>query len=261
MRPDAVRDPGPERRVEYHARRETHEEHDPLVAIPRLPYRQALDHLRHVLDLAVDLGRADAHAAGIQRRVRSSVDDDAVVRRDRGPVAVPPDAGILLEVRLPVARALGVPQVGAVRAGQLGLKTAIVEKDATMGGTCLNVGCIPSKALLDSSEHFAAALHDLKAHGVEVGSVKLNLGQMMARKDKIVKDLTGGVAFQSLCPGIGGVFSAYSQALKNPLRSRPAMLEARRSKSAVVAVRSRCVWTQTRSSRSKAVLPISWRRA
>jgi dihydrolipoamide dehydrogenase len=85
--------------------------------------------------------------------------------------------------------------VGAVRAGQLGLKTAIVEKEKTMGGTCLNWGCIPSKALLDSSEHYAGALHDLKDHGVEVAGVKLNLSQMMARKDKIVKDLTGGVSF------------------------------------------------------------------
>src|SRR5687768_4445098 len=85
--------------------------------------------------------------------------------------------------------------VGAIRAGQLGLKTAIIEKDKTLGGTCLNVGCIPSKALLDSSEHYAAALHDFKSHGIEVSGVKLNLQQMMARKEKIVKDLTGGVAF------------------------------------------------------------------
>lgn len=85
--------------------------------------------------------------------------------------------------------------VGAIRAAQLGLKTAVIEKDKTLGGTCLNVGCIPSKALLDSSEHYAMALHDFKTHGIEVGSVKLNLGQMLARKDKIVKDLTGGVAF------------------------------------------------------------------
>lgn len=84
---------------------------------------------------------------------------------------------------------------GAIRAAQLGLKVALVEKDKTLGGTCLNVGCIPSKALLESSEHFAAARHELKDHGVEVGGVKLNLEQMLARKDKIVKDLTGGVAF------------------------------------------------------------------
>lgn len=85
--------------------------------------------------------------------------------------------------------------VGAVRAGQLGLKTAIVEKEPSFGGTCLNWGCIPSKALLDSSEHYANALHDFKTHGIEVSGVKLNLDVMMARKDKIVKDLTGGVAY------------------------------------------------------------------
>lgn len=84
---------------------------------------------------------------------------------------------------------------GAIRAAQLGLKVAIIEKEKTLGGTCLNVGCIPSKALLESSEHYASALHDLKSHGIELGSVKLNLEQMLARKDKIVKDLTGGIAF------------------------------------------------------------------
>ncbi len=85
--------------------------------------------------------------------------------------------------------------VGAVRAAQLGLKTAVVEKDKTFGGTCLNVGCIPSKALLDSSEHFSLARHDFKNHGIDVGDLKLNLAQMMARKDKVVTDLTGGVAY------------------------------------------------------------------
>jgi dihydrolipoamide dehydrogenase len=85
--------------------------------------------------------------------------------------------------------------VGAVKAAQLGLKTAIVEKDPTMGGTCLNVGCIPSKALLDSSEHFHMAKHALSDHGVKLGSVDLDLPTMMARKDKVVKDLTKGVAY------------------------------------------------------------------
>src|ERR1700734_3344977 len=84
---------------------------------------------------------------------------------------------------------------GAIRAAQLGLKTAVIEKDAALGGTCLNVGCIPSKALLDSSEHFAAAGHELAAHGVQVAGIKLDLPTMMGRKDKIVKDLTGGIAF------------------------------------------------------------------
>jgi dihydrolipoamide dehydrogenase len=84
---------------------------------------------------------------------------------------------------------------GAIRAAQLGMKVAIVEKEKTLGGTCLNVGCIPSKALLDSSEHFEAAQHELEAHGVNVGSVSLDLHKMMERKSKIVKDLTSGVEF------------------------------------------------------------------
>jgi dihydrolipoamide dehydrogenase len=85
--------------------------------------------------------------------------------------------------------------VGAIRAAQLGLKTAIIEKDKTFGGTCLNVGCIPSKALLESSEHYANAKHDLVKHGVEVEGLKLNLGTLLERKEKIVKDLTQGIAF------------------------------------------------------------------
>jgi len=85
---------------------------------------------------------------------------------------------------------------GAIRASQLGLKTAVVEKRSTLGGTCLNVGCIPSKALLDSSEHFAMAAHgDLAVHGVKFSKVDLDLPAMMARKDKIVKDLTNGISF------------------------------------------------------------------
>ena len=84
---------------------------------------------------------------------------------------------------------------GVIRAAQLGLKAAIIEKDATLGGTCLNVGCIPSKALLDSSENFSAVQHDFAAQGIKVEGVKLDLPTMLARKDKIVKDLTGGVAF------------------------------------------------------------------
>lgn len=85
--------------------------------------------------------------------------------------------------------------VGAIRAAQLGLKTAVIEKDKTFGGTCLNVGCIPSKALLESSEHYVAAQHDLVAHGVKVSKVELDLPTMMARKDKVVKQNTEGIAF------------------------------------------------------------------
>lgn len=85
--------------------------------------------------------------------------------------------------------------VGAIRCAQLGLKTAVVEKEKTFGGTCLNVGCIPSKALLDSSEHFLQAQHEFSDHGIQVSGVKLDLKKMMARKDKVVGDLTGGVAY------------------------------------------------------------------
>ena len=84
---------------------------------------------------------------------------------------------------------------GAIRAAQLGLKVAIIEKDKTMGGTCLNVGCIPSKALLESSEQFHQAQHELKDHGVAVSGVKLNLKTMMSRKEKIVEDLTKGIEY------------------------------------------------------------------
>ena len=84
---------------------------------------------------------------------------------------------------------------GAIRAAQLGLKTCIIEKESTLGGTCLNVGCIPSKALLDSSEHYHFALSDSATHGIRMGSVKLDLSQMMNRKSKIVSDLTNGVNF------------------------------------------------------------------
>lgn len=85
--------------------------------------------------------------------------------------------------------------VCAIRAAQLGLKTACIEMRGTLGGTCLNVGCIPSKALLNSSEKFHEAKESLKTHGVDVGGVKLNLKQMMKNKTSIVDDLTKGIEF------------------------------------------------------------------
>jgi dihydrolipoamide dehydrogenase len=85
--------------------------------------------------------------------------------------------------------------VAAIRAAQLGLKTACIEDRASLGGTCLNIGCIPSKALLQSSEKFAEAGHALAEHGVKVGEVGLDLGVMMGRKDKVVTTLTRGVEF------------------------------------------------------------------
>jgi len=85
--------------------------------------------------------------------------------------------------------------VGAIRAAQLGLSVACVEKDPRLGGTCLNVGCIPSKALLHSSELYAEALHGLGDHGIGVKGVEIDVARMMARKDKIVGDLTKGIEF------------------------------------------------------------------
>ncbi len=85
--------------------------------------------------------------------------------------------------------------VAAIRAAQLGLSVACVEKRATLGGTCLNIGCIPSKALLSSSEKFTEAEHALAAHGVKVSGVKLDLPTMMAHKDTVVADNTKGVDF------------------------------------------------------------------
>lgn len=87
--------------------------------------------------------------------------------------------------------------VAAIRAAQLGLKTACIEKRGALGGTCLNVGCIPSKALLNSSEKFEQAKHEFSEIGVECKEVKLNLAKMLKRKDDIVS---------SLCSGIEGLF-------------------------------------------------------
>src|SRR5215813_3223811 len=85
--------------------------------------------------------------------------------------------------------------VAAIRAAQLGLRTACVETRGSLGGTCLNIGCIPSKALLQSSEKFAEAGHALAEHGVKVSGVELDLGTMMGRKDRVVTTLTRGVEF------------------------------------------------------------------
>lgn len=85
--------------------------------------------------------------------------------------------------------------VAAIRASQLGMNVAIIEKRSTLGGTCLNVGCIPSKALLKSTEHYWQAKHHFSEHGLEVGSIKINLGKMMERKNEVVKKNVGGIDF------------------------------------------------------------------
>lgn len=85
--------------------------------------------------------------------------------------------------------------VAAIRCAQLGMKTALIEKYATLGGTCLNVGCIPSKALLDSSEHFYNALHHFEEHGIEIKAPKVNIKQMIQRKRDVVKVTCDGINF------------------------------------------------------------------
>jgi dihydrolipoamide dehydrogenase len=83
--------------------------------------------------------------------------------------------------------------VAAIRAAQLGLRVALVEKHRELGGTCLNVGCIPSKALLESSELYHRLGHGIEAHGIQVGRPKLDLAALLARKDRVVSEITGGL--------------------------------------------------------------------
>src|SRR3954447_12962064 len=98
----------------------------------------------------------------------------------------------------------------AIRAAQLKMSVACIEKrdKKALGGTCLNVGCIPSKALLDSSEMYETTLHKLARHGVKVGSVALDLDTMLKRKDKVVGELTGGVGYLFKKYGVTPVFGA-----------------------------------------------------
>ncbi len=104
--------------------------------------------------------------------------------------------------------------VAAIRCAQLGLKTAIIEKYASLGGTCLNVGCIPSKALLDSSEHYHNAQHTFTTHGIELSNLKVNLKQMIERKRGVVKANTDGIDYLmkknkiDVFTGVGSYLSA-----------------------------------------------------
>ena len=85
--------------------------------------------------------------------------------------------------------------VAAIRAGQLGMKTALVEKRETLGGTCLNIGCIPSKALLQSSHLYEEAKHTFAAHGIKTGTVQMDVAAMLKRKDAVVGDTVKGIDF------------------------------------------------------------------
>merc|ERR1712137_1302048 len=94
----------------------------------------------------------------------------------------------------------------AIKAGQLGKKVTCIEKRATLGGTCLNVGCIPSKALLNASHKYEEAIHDFDKYGIEVSDVKVNLEKMMKQKDKAVTGLTGGIQMLFKKYKVSGVF-------------------------------------------------------
>ncbi len=105
--------------------------------------------------------------------------------------------------------------VAAIRAAQLGLKVACIEKESALGGTCLRVGCIPSKALLESSEKYDEVKSHLTVHGIQVDQVAFDLSKMMQRKERIVKTLTGGIAYLfkkngvTHFKGVGSIVSAH----------------------------------------------------
>ena len=110
--------------------------------------------------------------------------------------------------------------VAAIRCAQLGMKTALIEKYSTLGGTCLNVGCIPSKALLDSSEHFHNAMHSFADHGIDIDTPKVNLAQMISRKNSVVSQTTEGIQFLmnknkiSVFEGFGSFVDDHTIAIK-----------------------------------------------
>jgi dihydrolipoamide dehydrogenase len=121
--------------------------------------------------------------------------------------------------------------IAAIRAAQLGMRVACVEKEATLGGTCLNIGCIPSKALLESSEHYFAVTHQLPAHGIVAADVRLDLAKLLARKDTVVKTITRGVAGLFKKHAITWVRGAGRIAAADRVEVRgtePQMLDARR---------------------------------
>lgn len=113
--------------------------------------------------------------------------------------------------------------VATIRAAQLGMKVACIEKTAQPGGTCLNVGCIPSKCLLDSSEHYERAKNRLGRHGILVNELRLDLQTMMARKDQVVNDLCGNV--RQLLEGCGASIVHGSARLQSPTQVQVTSVE------------------------------------
>ncbi len=108
--------------------------------------------------------------------------------------------------------------VSAIRSAQLGMKVAIIEKYENLGGTCLNVGCIPSKTLLDSSEHFYNASHTFAEHGIEISTPKVNMQQMIARKTGVVKKMNDGITYLMKKNKITSYFGLGSFVDKNTIK-------------------------------------------
>ena len=122
--------------------------------------------------------------------------------------------------------------VAAIRSAQLGMRTALVEKYPTLGGTCLNVGCIPSKALLDSSEHYHQAQEQFSAHGIGVGELTLDFPQMVARKGEVVAQTTEGINFLmkknniDVLQGVGSFVDAHTIAV-TPAKGKATQVSAK----------------------------------
>lgn len=131
--------------------------------------------------------------------------------------------------------------VAAIRAAQLGFKTAIIEKYPTMGGTCLNVGCIPSKALLDSSEHFSQAKHDFADFGILINEPKVDLEKMISRKNGVVDQTTKGISFLmdknkvTVFEGVG----SFESATKIKITKKDGATESIDTKYAIIATGSK----------------------
>ncbi|QIG88304.1 dihydrolipoyl dehydrogenase [Chryseobacterium sp. POL2] len=131
--------------------------------------------------------------------------------------------------------------VAAIRAAQLGFKTAIIEKYPTMGGTCLNVGCIPSKALLDSSEHFAKAKHEFADYGIIINEPKVDLAKMIERKNGVVDMTTKGISFLmdknkiTVFEGVG----SFESATKIKITKNDGSAESIESKYTIIATGSK----------------------
>lgn len=131
--------------------------------------------------------------------------------------------------------------VAAIRCAQLGFKTALIEKYSTLGGTCLNVGCIPSKALLDSSEHFENAKHNFQDHGIIINEPKADLGRMVARKNEVVEQTTKGINFLmdknkvTVFEGLG----SFESATKIKITKKDGSSESIESKYTIIATGSK----------------------